>query len=119
MGKDCIYCKTQIDENSVIDVCRNCGLGVWGERMFNAIIENMQNAREVGDLYQGSVSNAPQEQTSKQTIPFIEEAIKETEKQNVEEPSTQVTSPEALTEAEEILKQEPLYEPDKLGEVGI
>ena len=56
MGKRCIYCKTDIDDNSVVDVCVRCGHGVWGEKMFSAIIQNMENAREVGDLHQGSVS---------------------------------------------------------------
>jgi len=56
MGKRCIYCKIDIDDNSVVDVCVRCGHGVWGEKMFSAIIQNMENAREVGDLHQGSVS---------------------------------------------------------------
>lgn len=56
MAKKCIYCNVQIDENSVVDVCQRCGIGVWGEKMFGAILENMTNARESGDLYQGSVS---------------------------------------------------------------
>ncbi|MBU0760081.1 MAG: hypothetical protein KJ600_01515 [Nanoarchaeota archaeon] len=59
MGKNCIYCKTNIDENSVVDVCQSCGLGVWGKKMFDAIVENMQNARRAGDLYQGSVTETP------------------------------------------------------------
>ncbi len=56
MVKKCIYCKSGIEESSVVDVCQNCGHKVWGERMFKAIIENMENAREAGDLNQGSVS---------------------------------------------------------------
>ena len=56
MGKRCIYCKIDIDDNSVVDVCVRWGHGVWGEKMFSAIIQNMENAREVGDLHQGSVS---------------------------------------------------------------
>lgn len=56
MAKNCIYCKSALDENSVIDVCKSCGHKVWGEKMFKAIVDGMENAREVGDLYQGSVS---------------------------------------------------------------
>lgn len=56
MEKHCIYCKCVLDEKSVVDVCYKCGVGVWGEKMFKAIISSMENARETGDLYQGSVS---------------------------------------------------------------
>lgn len=60
MAKKCIYCKSEIDDSSVIDFCRRCGIGVWGEKMFNAIVSNMENARESGDLNQGSVSERAQ-----------------------------------------------------------
>ena len=56
MVKSCIYCKVAIDETSVVDVCIRCGIGVWGEKMFAAILDNMNDAREKGDLYQGSVT---------------------------------------------------------------
>jgi len=59
MVKRCIYCKADLSDDSVVDVCRRCGIGVWGEKMFNAIIENMEGARKAGDLYQGSVSTSP------------------------------------------------------------
>jgi len=58
MGKHCIYCKTEISQESVIDFCKRCGVGVWGEKMFNAIVESMEKSRQAGDLYQGSVSGA-------------------------------------------------------------
>ena len=57
MAKSCIYCNTSIEEDSVVDVCRNCGLKVWGEKMFQTIIDNMESARETGNLNQGSVSD--------------------------------------------------------------
>ena len=57
MAKHCIYCKAAIDEQSVIDFCERCGIGVWGEKMFRAILESMKNARDAGDLYQGSVTS--------------------------------------------------------------
>ena len=50
MTKKCIYCNREISEESVIDFCTNCGKGVWGEKMFNAIVRNMEDAREKGDL---------------------------------------------------------------------
>lgn len=58
MGKYCIYCKADIDQNSVVDVCQRCGISVWGHKMFATIVENMQGAKEAGDLYQGSVTDA-------------------------------------------------------------
>ncbi len=50
MAKKCIYCGREISDESVIDFCENCGKGVWGEKMFNAIKQNMENARDRGDL---------------------------------------------------------------------
>lgn len=74
MSKKCIYCKTALEESSVVDICRNCGLQVWGKNMFNAIVQNMENARQEGDLYQGSVSTTPKPEqhlpTSHQIHPF-------------------------------------------------
>lgn len=72
MSKNCIYCKIHLDESSVIDVCRQCGLQVWGENMFKAIVSNMENAKETGDLYQGSVTT-PQKEKPKM-IPFASDA---------------------------------------------
>jgi len=67
MGKNCIYCKASIDENSVFDVCRRCGVGVWGEKMFQAIIDNMEGHRESGDLFQGSVTESSNSTIAKVT----------------------------------------------------
>jgi len=58
MAKRCIYCKIDIEESSVVDVCNRCGVGVWGEKMFKAIIDNMEKSRAAGDLFQGSVTNS-------------------------------------------------------------
>ena len=45
MTKKCVYCRTDVPENS----------GVWGPKMFDAIKKNMEDARERGDINQGSV----------------------------------------------------------------
>jgi len=50
--KKCIYCKVELPDESVIDFCQRCGHGAFGEKMFNAIIENMQQAKQRGDLDQ-------------------------------------------------------------------
>jgi hypothetical protein len=54
----CVYCSKLLGDDSVVDVCNICGVGVWGEKMFKAIKDNMENAREVGDLNQGSVTDS-------------------------------------------------------------
>jgi hypothetical protein len=50
MVKKCIYCREEISDESVIDFCERCGIGVWGEKMFHTILKNMEDAREKGDL---------------------------------------------------------------------
>jgi len=51
----CVYCKCQIEDERAVDVCDRCGVRVWGDKMFQAIIDNMGNAKVKGDLMQGSV----------------------------------------------------------------
>jgi len=50
MTRKCIYCKDVLNDDSVIDFCARCGKGVWGEKMFNTILQNMEDARSRGDL---------------------------------------------------------------------
>ncbi len=50
--KKCIYCKCSLTDESVIDFCERCGVKVWGENMFRAILQNMQEASKRGDLFQ-------------------------------------------------------------------
>lgn len=50
MVKKCIYCGEEIPFDAVIDFCEKCGKGVWGEKMFNAIVQNMEEAKSKGDL---------------------------------------------------------------------
>ena len=52
-----MYCKKTIAVDSVVDVCQQCGEQVWGPKMFKAIKDNMEQARDIGDLYQGSVTD--------------------------------------------------------------
>ena len=56
MVKKCVYCKNEIAQDSVVDVCERCGRAVWGEKMFKAIVENMEGAKKTGSLEQGSIS---------------------------------------------------------------
>ena len=57
MVKKCIYCKAEVSDDSVIDFCSRCGIGVWGKKMFNAIVKNMEEARERGDLVSTNMQN--------------------------------------------------------------
>lgn len=45
MTKKCIYCNQEIPSDSVIDFCHRCGVGVWGEKMFKTILEQMNDKR--------------------------------------------------------------------------
>lgn len=55
MARKCIYCSALIDDASVIDFCEKCGVGVWGEKMFRTIKENMEGARENGTLLNSEI----------------------------------------------------------------
>jgi uncharacterized UBP type Zn finger protein len=59
MVKKCMYCKAEVSEESVIDVCSKCGVGVWGKRMFDAIVKNMEEARSKGDLVSTNLLETP------------------------------------------------------------
>ncbi len=48
--KKCIYCKCNLDDDSIVDFCERCGKGAFGEKMFNAIMQNMNEAHQRGDL---------------------------------------------------------------------
>lgn len=50
MTQKCMYCGREISEDSVLTVCHICGEKVWGDKMFNAIKKNMEDARKSGDL---------------------------------------------------------------------
>ncbi|MEK6817165.1 MAG: hypothetical protein AABX80_00010 [Nanoarchaeota archaeon] len=50
MIKRCVYCRQDIQDKRAVDVCDKCGVGVWGQRMFKAILQSMNNANEKGDL---------------------------------------------------------------------
>ncbi len=64
MTSKCVYCKTELTDGRAVDVCTPCGRGIWGEKMFQAIISNMGTARDKGDLYQGSVTSLKPSQGS-------------------------------------------------------
>lgn len=55
--KKCIYCRCDLDDYTIVDFCERCGKGAFGERMFRAIVQNMQEAKKRGDLEQSWISN--------------------------------------------------------------
>lgn len=55
MANKCIYCRKEIMEERAVSVCDSCGESVWGKKMFKAIVDEMSNAKEKGNLNQGSV----------------------------------------------------------------
>ena len=61
MYKKCIYCGAEIPEETVVDFCSKCGTSVWGEKMFNAIVQNMEEARSKGDLVPTNLLGPPKE----------------------------------------------------------
>jgi len=64
MTKKCIYCGCEIPKESVIDFCEKCGKSVWGEKMFNAIVKNMNNAKDKGDLCHNRVDEVEEFKSS-------------------------------------------------------
>ncbi len=64
MSKKCIYCKAEIPDECVIDFCERCGKNVWGGKMFNAIVENMEKARANGDLCHDTLVKGIPEETN-------------------------------------------------------
>ena len=56
MAKRCIYCKTDIEQNCVVDMCPRCMHGVWGEKMTNLNVSRMNEEKAKGNLELGRVS---------------------------------------------------------------
>lgn len=50
MVKKCLFCGTEISDNCVIDFCDKCGVNHFGLKLFETIKNNMEDARERGDL---------------------------------------------------------------------
>jgi len=72
MVKKCLYCGILVLDESVIDFCKRCGVGVWGEKMFNTIVKNMEEARNKEDLVStnllGAVSPSGEEEPYKNSL---------------------------------------------------
>jgi len=64
MAKKCFYCSCDIGSNTVVDMCANCMHQVWGEKMTNTIISNMERERDSGNLELGRVSEFSEKEKS-------------------------------------------------------
>ena len=50
MVDKCLYCKCELGDDRAFSVCDCCGEKIWGKNMFRAIKENMDTAKDNGDL---------------------------------------------------------------------
>jgi len=46
----CVYCGDEISDGRAMEICDSCGFNVWGKKMFEAIKQNTNEARENDDL---------------------------------------------------------------------
>lgn len=59
MAKKCIYCGIEVSDRNVVDFCEKCGKAAWGEKMFNAIVQNMEEAKANGNLCHTDIVKIP------------------------------------------------------------
>jgi len=63
--KKCLYCSCELEDSVIVDFCERCGVGVFGPKMFRAIVKNMEKARDNGDLNQGIIGQENPEKIEK------------------------------------------------------
>lgn len=59
MSAKCVYCCSEISTDRTMQICDRCGIKVWGEKMFKAILSSTETEKEKGNMELGRVSEAP------------------------------------------------------------
>ena len=57
MVKKCLYCGVELSDNCVVDFCERCGVNAFGRKMFDTIVDNMNKAKDNGNLCNNIVSD--------------------------------------------------------------
>lgn len=50
MTTKCVYCGEGISDGRSMEICDSCGFKVWGQKMFETIKRNTDDARDNEDL---------------------------------------------------------------------
>ena len=50
MGGRCVYCNKVIVDERAMEICDSCGVKVWGQKMFKAILNTTNDAKKNDDL---------------------------------------------------------------------
>jgi hypothetical protein len=52
----CVYCRCDVPSERTMQICDRCGIRVWGDKMFKAILQSTDCEREKGNMELGCVS---------------------------------------------------------------
>ena len=110
MVKRCIYCNYELKDGSVIDICDTCMYKVWGAKMAEAIVQNMEREQGKGNLELGRVSETKPAENfiefkkteCSEEVPLRESLLNESVREVSE---SEIDEFDALKGAEEVVEQ--------------